>query len=81
MVKPSFVTNHLKRVHTGEILYNVKKKKKRSENCQSFQVQNNERTHWTKTPELNSFRKISMKSLHVKIFTMSLHVKTHIEKK
>lgn len=59
MVKPSFVTNHLKRVHTGEMLYNVKKKKK-SENCQSFQVQNNERTHWTKTPELNSFGKISM---------------------
>ena len=28
MVKPSFVTNHLKRVHTGEMLYNVKKKKK-----------------------------------------------------
>ena len=27
MVKPSFVTNHLKRVHTGEMLYNVKKKK------------------------------------------------------
>ena len=28
MVKPSFVTNHLKRVHTGKILYNVKKSQK-----------------------------------------------------
>lgn len=57
MVKPSFVTNHLKRVHTGGILYNVKKM---SENFQSFQFQKNERTHWTKTPELNSFGKISV---------------------
>lgn len=56
MVKPSFVTHHLKRVHTGKILYNVKKK---SENFQSFQFQKNERAHWTKT-ELNSFGKISM---------------------